>query len=120
MDEYTATGNVTISSDIATGISNGYVYVDNMAKLYPMPEPGDGITIKNERSGNMMGLYEVYVVNKKLNLHAKNAVIAKDDRIAERKIGFPEAWDLDNLVFFTRCIGEWKSEKPQKVKIVKD
>jgi len=76
--------------------------------------------IKEANKMAQMGLYEIYVVNKKENLHAKNTVIAKDDRIAERKVGFPEVWDLDNLVFFTRCIGQWKSEKPQKVKIVKE
>lgn len=74
----------------------------------------------NERSKDMMGLYEVYVVNKKLGKQANDVVVAKDDRIAERKVVLPGDWNLDDLVFFTRLIGEWKSEKPQKVKIVKE
>jgi len=74
----------------------------------------------NERSKDMMGLYEVFVVDKKKGLVVGDTIIAKDERIAERKIVFPGDWNLDDLVFFTRCIGQWKSEKPQKVKIVKE
>jgi len=78
------------------------------------------VTGKIIGGNDMMGLYEVFVVNKKRSFIVGDTIIAKDERIAERKVIFPGDWNLDDLVFFTRCIGQWKSEKPQKVKIVKE
>ena len=122
MEEYAITGSIMISSNTTTGISNGYVYVDNMAKLYPMPELGDGITIKNERSKDMMGLYEVYIVETKTpKVLESDTVIAKNEERAKIKVAvrFGE-YDSDYIEFFVRCIGQWESKKPKEVKIVKE
>jgi len=105
--DYATTGTTTTTS---TGISNGYVYVDG------------GLTVIEKIKGgkDMMGLYEVYVVETKKQLFAVDQIIAKEARIAERKTNIPDDYNLDDCVFFTKLIGEWESKKPKEVKIVKE
>jgi len=81
------------------------------------------VTGKIIGGNDMMGLYEVYVVNtKKQNVHHQK-VFAKDEVGARVKalrmadpIGFPD----DDVEIFVNLIGQWTSKKPKEVKIVKE
>lgn len=87
---------------------------------YPELVRGEKI---NERSKDMMGLYEVYVVNTKTQSVHHQKVFAKDEVGARVKalrtadpIGFPD----DNVEIFVNLIGQWEDKKPKEVKIVKE
>lgn len=80
------------------------------------------VTGKIKGGNDMMGLYEVNVVDTKKNEEvAENIrVIAKDEdgakMMALEEIG--KTLDINRVVFFVRCIGTWESKKPKEVKIV--
>jgi len=81
------------------------------------------VTGKIIGGNDMMGLYEVNVVDTKKNEEvAENIrVIAKDEdrakMVALTEIG--KSFDIDNCEFFVLCIGTWESKRPKEVKIVK-
>ena len=71
---------------------------------------------------DMMGLYEVYVVDTKKNTKVLvNDIIAKNEERAKMTVcnGF-DAPVPEECEFFVRCIGQWESRKPKEVKIVKE
>lgn len=82
------------------------------------------VTGKIKGGKDMMGLYEVNVVDTKKNEEvAENIrVIARDEDKAKMmalgEIG--KIFNIDNCTFFVRCIGQWESKKPKEVKIVKE
>lgn len=73
---------------------------------------------------DMMGLYEVYVVDTKAkHVVTNDRVIAKDADKAKLSVAAklsPQSEFPENLEFFVRCIGEWRDERPKEVKIVKE
>ena len=122
MSEY-ATG-ITANFTTATEISNGYVYVVNPVSLYDYEgydEMGNPKNIIKEDK-DMMGLYEVYVVDtKKGKLLIHNDIVAKNEDKAKLRVAMGHGTDIpDDVEFFVHCIGTWESRKPKEVKIVKE
>ena len=111
-DDY-VTYNDVVSSDTCSMLSTAYT-ASGLA---------DFMTKKGGEK-DMMGLYEVNVVDTKKNQEVLEnlRVIAKDEdkakMFAVTELGKP--LDIENHQFFVRCIGQWESRKPKEVKIVKE
>jgi len=111
-----------VDDQIATGtaLDPGYVLrVDGQALIN-----GD-LTVSGQikEVKNMMGLYDVYVVDtKKGKVIIHNEVVAKDEDKARIRVAIGHTIDLvpDSIEFFVRCIGTWEDKKPREVKIVKE
>jgi len=72
---------------------------------------------------DMVGLYEVTVVNTKTNeFILKHTVVAKDATRAQMKTVRRQDIDItnDDIKFFVRMVCEWESKKPKEVKVVKE
>lgn len=73
---------------------------------------------------DMMGLYEVAVVNIKTNtqLGTETAIAKTEDGAKLKVIGLLDIFheEPDELEFFVRCVGQWESKRPKEVKIVKE
>jgi len=117
-------GNTSWDSDTITA-NQWSVLMEGNTKIN-----GD-LTITGEIKGgekDMMGLYEVYVVNTKKEGGVPYLIFAKNEDTAKLKCarkalhaGVGELDEEENdLEYFVRCIGQWKSKKPKEVKIVKE
>jgi len=77
----------------------------------------------NERSRDMMGLYEIYVVDKKNKVFVGKETVISDD-IARAIMIATKRMEVDveneNLTMEAKMIMQWESKKPQEVKIVKE
>lgn len=86
-----------------------------MTEFYPKPEKGG--------EKDMMGLYQVYIVDTKKNivLHTP-VIIAKSEDRAKMKAVKLDDIDMDNdyIEVFVDLVGQWGSKKPKEVKIVKE
>jgi len=81
--------------------------------------------LKEANKMAQMGLYDVNAVDmKKAIAFDRFRVIAKDESQAKLKAAklFGNEVDLgdDNVVVFVQLLGQWQSEKPKEVKIVKE
>lgn len=84
----------------------------------------DDIMKNKKEDKDMMGLYEVAIVNTKTKEFFCDKFIATSNSSAERRMfkEFPETmnWDDDYVKVFTHCIAEWEDKKTKEVKIVKE
>lgn len=73
---------------------------------------------------DMLGLYEVYVIDTKAkHIVTNDRLIAKDEDKAKLQVAAslnPQSDFPENLEFFVRCIGQWEDKRPKEVKIVKE
>ena len=131
-----AVKNIVTSDDISSGAGTlteeewrGFIKdfcKDRHSRFdyFTIPKLEDWPKKYNERSKEMMGLYEVAAINTKTNEFFCDKFIAKTSGSAERKLikEYPEIdkWDEDYLLIYHQIIHEWESRKPKEVKIVKE
>jgi len=106
----------TVSSGYVSWVSTPY----DLDSKFEIKIEDDLINQGGEK--DMMGLYEVYVVDtKKGKLLFHNDIVAKSEDKAKLRVAMGQSPDIpDDVEFFVNCIGQWESKKPREVKIVKE